>query len=275
MVDASLRFRPEVVDWWLALRALASQPGRVHRWTAADHPPDPDQALEQHGTVTLIACLRGVCRIESGRDRIDLRASDVVLVQAGAWHRHVALRAGTVAFAQGFLAGRSDYWLQGDGINLVAAVPGQPSRKLMEAAIAANDEGERRRRLAALIARVVGEASEPVTSAHPALLRMELAIWQRLHRPGGADLVLSASGLERAQAYRLFTAHFGTGPAALLRACRLDLARQLIASGIPAGEAGARCGFANRRTFARAFRARFGVTPSATPHGSEEGGAAT
>ena len=265
MANQSLRFRPEVVDWWLALRALAKHPGRVHRWSAAEHPPAPDQTLEQHGTVTLIACLRGVCRIEDGRARIDLRAGDVVLVQAGAWHRHVALRAGAVAFAQGFLAGRSDYWLQGDGMQLMAAVPAQPSRKLMEAAIVADDEDERRRRLAALIARVVIEPSEPVTSAHPALIRMELAIWQRMHLPGGAELVLSASGLARAQAYRLFTAHFGTGPAAWLRACRLDLARHLIASGIPVGEAGKRCGFANRRTFARAFQARFGAAPKATP----------
>ena len=82
MANQSLRFRPEVVDWWLALRALAEHPGRVHRWSAAEHPPAPDQTLEQHGTVTLIACLRGVCRIEDGRARIDLRAGDVVLVRS-------------------------------------------------------------------------------------------------------------------------------------------------------------------------------------------------
>eukprot|EP00752_Nemacystus_decipiens_P017059 g15276.t1 len=63
---------------------------------------------------------------------------------------------------------------------------------------------------------------------------------------------------------RVFTAHFGTGPATYVRNHRLDLARHLLEDETVAlGRIARRCGFSSVDVMARAFRKRFGIGPDA------------
>jgi AraC-like DNA-binding protein len=263
-MTSQVRFDPELVDWWQLLRRIAGELRRVHVWHPAAHPPGQEVAdLHQHGTVTLVLGLAGVVRLEDQRDSLDLRPGDALLVHPGAWHRHVPVRPGSLSFGQGFIAGRSDYLFASAGRRLMAAVPPEPSRGQMDAALAAADEPARRRSLAALLATVVAEASEPLATPDPALLRMEYALWENLHRPGGAELLVQASGTGRARAFRLCQQHWGAGPATVLRRERLRLARSLLAVGLPVAEVAWRCGFASRQVFTRAFHQEHGQAPRA------------
>ena len=259
-----LRFTPELIEWWQRLTALPERLGRVHAWRASDHPPRLDgPVMHQHHTTTLVACLRGAVRVEGGAGHLDLRERDALLIQAGTWHGHATLRPGSVWFGQGFMGGRSDYILQSAATTLASSVPSEPSSRLMEHALKAKDEGDRRKRTAELLRTVVAERSEPLAAPHPALPLMEMALWNHLHQPGGAELVLRASGLGRTRAYRLFTEHWGMPPYQALREERLRLARALLAESMTVAEVAARCGFASRVAFTRAYKRRFAQPPSA------------
>ncbi|MFW5828892.1 MAG: AraC family transcriptional regulator [Planctomycetota bacterium] len=261
-MDQGLAFHPVAVDAWLLLRALPQRLGRIPVWRARDHPPAGSD-LHQHACTTLVACLRGALRLTHPRGRCDLGPGDVLLLRPGAWHLHEALHGDALAFCQGFLGGRSDFFLDTRELHLLGSVPEQPSRGLMERAARSEQTAERRELVAQLIGNLTRECSAPLTTPHPALARMELALWQHLHRTDALQAIINASGLARAQAYRLFTAHWGTGMAAMVRRERIRLARELIADGIPVGEAAKRCGFASRRAFTRAYRQVTGRTPSA------------
>lgn len=257
-----LRFRPEAVDWWLLLRDLPARLRRVQVLTPTSHPPDARLAMHQHGTVTLVAALRGTLRLEHPRLRVDLAEGDVALVLAGAWHHHAPLRAGAVAYGQGFLGGHSDWILHSRELELMAAVPVEPSRRLMDAAAGAADESDRRRHVVELLRTVVAERSEPVQAPHDALLAMELAMWRSLHRRDAVERMLAAGGLGRSRSYELFRRHRGAAPATVLRRARLQLARELLAGGLPVAEVASRCGFASRRAFTRCCTRLLGERPS-------------
>lgn len=266
----TIRFRPETLRWWMAFMGAAEQLGRVHRWAMADQGPDVAVAgLEQHPTDTLVLCLAGAARIESGRARCDLAAGDALIVRPGVWHRHAPLRAGCLVYRQGVIAGRSDFFLEDARLRVVAAWPEQPARQLLAAAGAADAEAERLRRLRALLLHLRQEAVEPLHEQHAAGLAMEYALWENLHRPDVVRRIHLASGLARAQAYRVFRERWGGGIAAVVRRERMELARGLLASGLPVSEVAARCGLVDRRTFTRVFRQRWGRPPSAfRPRGS-------
>lgn len=257
----ALQFDPAVVTWWQALRDLPSRLGRIQVWRPRDHPPGSESGFEQHGTTTLIACLAGQVRVEGVGDRCDLASGEALLLRAGTWHRHATLRPGALAFSQGSIAGRSDFFLDTATTHLVGSVPTQPSLGLMERAARAADD-QRPRLLAELIANTTREHSTPLSSPHPALLRMEFALWRHLHQAQALAHMLAASGLQRAQAFRVCRAYWGAGPAEILRRERLRLARELLDDGLGVAETAQRCGFASRRAFTRAFKDHFAHAPS-------------
>jgi len=55
----------------------------------------------------------------------------------------------------------------------------------------------------------------------------------------------------------------GTSPYRYLVLRRLDRARAMMVNGVPAAESAAAAGFADQSHFNRAFKAAFGMTPSA------------
>ncbi len=61
--------------------------------------------------------------------------------------------------------------------------------------------------------------------------------------------------------YRKFTRVFAQTPSKFLEILRLERARQLIESGLPAGVVSNRVGFRSESAFRTAFKARYGVTP--------------
>lgn len=258
-----LTLNPQFVDWWNLLRLAMGRPGRVHVWHPADHPPVRDPTdHHQHHLVTLVLCLAGVVRMSTSQTTLDLRAGDALLIHPWLWHRHEPLRRGSLSFGQGFILGRSDYLFASPEQELIALIPAEPSRILMEAALGAADADARRAGLAKLLATVASEASVPLASPYPELIRLEIALWQSLHRTGGTDLMVRASGASRAQVFRLCREHWHAGPAAVLRRERLNMARALLAAGLPVAEVASRCGFASRQVLARNFRRAFGSPPT-------------
>jgi len=248
----TVAFRPEIVRWWLSLEATAGRLGRVHRWLAAGHGPGGGR-LHQHHSVTLVLCLAGAVRLSHPVGILDLAPGDSVLLEAGAWHHHGGLRPGTVAFGQGFMIGRSDWLLQSSDLVLSSSVAAEPSRQLLEELLALPSEAGRRIGLAAHLRGFCAEPSSPPASAHPAYPSMELALWDNLHHPDPVAAMVRASGLSRAQAYRVFAACAGIAPAAWVRRERHALARRLLGEGMTAAAVAARCGFPDRRALRRAL----------------------
>ncbi len=60
-----------------------------------------------------------------------------------------------------------------------------------------------------------------------------------------------------------FKRRYGLPPLRYALGLRLERAHRLLAAGIPPGQAGAECGWSDRRQFARCYRRRFLVAPSA------------
>jgi len=256
-MEQELRFHPDIADWWQELARLPERLGRIQVWHAADHSLLPHVAdAEEHPTTTLVACLRGVIRIE-GAEVLDLHPGEVVLIRAGAWHRHHVLRPGSVCFRQGFMAGRSDWHLAGHGLTGIASIAAEPSRTLIERAVA--DQQARHDVLREVIATVVRERPEPLQAAHPALLRMEYDIYRVMHLPGQVARIVRASGVSRAQAYRLAKEHWGVGLSEHLQRTRTILAEALLAQGVQPAEAARRAGFTSVRA-QRQARARWSGT---------------
>jgi AraC-like DNA-binding protein len=70
-------------------------------------------------------------------------------------------------------------------------------------------------------------------------------------------------GVDRSTLFRRFRAAYGCGPRAYLQRVRLERAHALLLRGADTVTAiAAVCGYDDHRAFARAFRARYGVSPS-------------
>jgi AraC-like DNA-binding protein len=151
------------------------------------------------------------------------------------------------------MGGRSDWLLHSDRLELTSSVPTEPSQSAIEAICAEIDEAGRRQRLAEHLRFVVGERSQPITADHRAYPAMELALWDNLHHPGTVAAMIRASGLSRAQAYRVFAACSGMSPARMVRRERLAFANHLLGDGIAAATVAQRCGFAGVRALRRAL----------------------
>lgn len=81
---------------------------------------------------------------------------------------------------------------------------------------------------------------------------------------GGVEAMARAACFSRRQFYRLMVQMLGETPGTHQRRLRLDRgAWLLLTSGATVLEIALETGFENHETFTRAFRTRFGVTPSA------------
>lgn len=241
--------------WWRLLDEVPAMLGRVERWLDAGPPPDDGRGGDHlHAVPTLVVCLAGVTRHVRPGGRIDLRPGDALLIAPGIWHRHESTRTGSAFFAQGFLASASDVVLGDHAASVRGHLPREPSRQLIELALAEADPTARRRRCVDLLRQVLAETVSTPDPAPPALRRMLHRMWSGLHRGVGVDDLVAASGLSRAQSYRVFAAGYGVPPKAALELARLELADSLRSRGLGPAAIAARCGFPSRATFARARR---------------------
>ncbi len=263
-----VRFDPAAMRLWRQAEALAARVDRVHVLLARSSPAWSrrgvrwdEQGAHQHAVPTLVACLAGVVRVATAHGAIDLAAHEACAVAPAAWHAHAALRPGSVAYAQGFLFGRSDVVLHGEGRSFTALTAEEPARALLRRILASEDAGERCLLLRQIATSFLDTAAE-VRQPHPAVTRMGYRMWGSLDRDLGAAEVLAASGLGARQAHRLFCAWFGMPPARAIVEQRLALAEELLAEGMPVGAAARACGYTDRRVFTRAWRRRHGASPS-------------
>lgn len=77
------------------------------------------------------------------------------------------------------------------------------------------------------------------------------------------SVLAQAAGLSRFQVVRGFSKSFGLTPHAYLVQRRIDLARRLIARGVPLAEAAAEGGFADQSHMTRIFVRKYGISPGA------------
>lgn len=111
------------------------------------------------------------------------------------------------------------------------------------------------------------EAREVVAGAMASavLAQIRRSIDLHLGNPAlGPDFLMQLHGLSRAKLYRLFEPHGGVADyirRRRLARCFLDLASPTQRE-VKVATIGYRWGFANEASFSRAFRSRFGVTPS-------------
>lgn len=100
--------------------------------------------------------------------------------------------------------------------------------------------------------------------ADPRVRRAILMLERRLENPRPLGEIAGALGVSTRQLSRLFGAATGRSPAAFREELRLARAHALVADGaLPLTEVGLRCGFADASHFSRAYRRRFGETPTA------------
>lgn len=246
--------------WWRLLDDLPAAMGPVQVWPTGGAPPDGDGQM--HPTPTAVVCLAGVIRVERPGGGLDLGPGESLVIGSGVWHGHAPARPGSVFFAQGFLATCSDVILGDHRSRWVGRLPRDPSRRLIGEVVAEADAVRRRDRFAGLIRQVLAETVANVDFANPALRRMVRRMWEGMHRGVAVDDLLAASGLSRAQAYRVFTAGYGMPPKAALEAARLELAAALLAGGLGVGATAGRSGFAGTAAFSRAWRRRHGSAPT-------------
>ncbi|SME94756.1 GlxA family transcriptional regulator [Pseudogulbenkiania subflava] len=93
------------------------------------------------------------------------------------------------------------------------------------------------------------------------------AMERHLETPLTADELAETVGVTRRQLERLFRAQFDDTPSAFYLKLRLERARELLRqTGMNVMEIGVACGFESATYFARAYRQRYGVTPSHDRH---------
>lgn len=250
---------------WSALERIAARPGRVAAWTEirAWSPDDPGHLSPNP---TAVVCLEGVVRVQRPGERLDLRPGDVLLLGPGVWHEHVPPRRGSAWFGQGFLMTWSDWvMLDADGVH-AGRLPLQPTRNLVEAALAAS-AAERPAAAAAWLGQLVRERFEPLAPRRSPVEAMAGTMYRRLCSGVTADDLVRVSGLGRAAAFKAFTAWYGMTPGRAIRHCRLTLAAAYLAQGMGVAESARRSGFAVSDSFSRAWRRAHGAAPAAGRRG--------
>jgi AraC-like DNA-binding protein len=119
----------------------------------------------------------------------------------------------------------------------------------------------------AALAMRIGEALAPAGSASE-LADPAAALRLIIDAGYDGDLTVGGAagrlGVDRTTLWRRFRASYGCGPRTYLRQVRLDRARELLRRGEgTVTSVASTCGYDDHRAFARAFKARFGVNPSA------------
>ena len=260
---------PAQRHWWRLLDELPRRSLRVHRWLGQPQPRGETAASAPggrhtfHPNPTAVVCLAGTVRLTRPGEVLNFGPGEALLIAAGVWHEHRPLRPGGISFGQGFLPAWSDVRITDHRQDWAGRLPLDPSRQLMLDALHCAEPAERAERFAELIAQVLAESVTDHAFAEPALQRMVHCLWSDLHRGLSIADLLRASGLSRAQAYRLFTAGYGVPPKEAIARSRLWLAESLLADGLPIAEIAARCGFPSAGTFTRAWRRVHGRPPRA------------
>ena len=252
---------PVIRRWWRLLDDLPGRLHTVHRWLDR-RPPAREDDGHLHVTPTTVVCLEGVLRVISPGRSIDLKPGEGLVIAAGVWHRHELLRPGSITFGQGFLPTCSDVLLGDHQRSWSGRLPFQPSSRLMMATQAEDDGPRRVARCVELVKQVLDESIDDLRFADPALKRMVDRLWSNLHRGVTVPDLVRASGLSRAQAYRVFAAGYGIPPKTAIATARLWLAEALLASGQSVADVAERCGFPSPDTFARAWKREHGTPPS-------------
>ncbi len=259
-------FDPRALHLWRLAEALAGQAGPVRVLRARDAPAWPQQsgrwdeaAPHQHAVPTLVACLAGVVRIETRRERIDLQAGASCVVAPAAWHAHTPVRRGSVAYGQGLVFGRSDILLSDHLGGIAVQIPAAPAEALLRRLLITPDPA-----LVANLVTAVVSVPAHAYAPHPAVSRMAHRLWAGLADGSTASEVLAASGLGERQAHRLFIDWFGTTPKQALLGQRLALAGALLAEGSTITAASTASGFGDRPALTRAWRRAHGRPPSAS-----------
>jgi AraC-like DNA-binding protein len=255
---------PLIIHAWTALYEIAKNIGPVTCWRpVAGRERIGAPNFEQHCIPTLVLGVKGTTRV-TGVETAVLGPGDALVIGAGTWHQHLPQERDVISYRQGFLLDRSDLHLVIGGRVLVGSISREPSWQLFQRLLGLNDQHSRQRLLREILDSMLQQAVEPLKIAHPAMLAMEFALWESLHLHLGVDRIISASGLHRAQAYRLAQSHWGMGIAKMRMRARMQLAAELLASKIPLGETCFRCGYGNIRSFSRIFRSFHGYSPSLT-----------
>jgi AraC-like DNA-binding protein len=135
--------------------------------------------------------------------------------------------------------------LDGEG-----TTPGRASSIAYEAAMALHDD-------------VFGNAASP-GELHGALKRVDDHVRARLDRPLPVSELAAVAGMSRAHFTRLFTQATGLPPAEYVLGRRLDNAARLLVEGarLPVKEIATLTGFTDPNYFAKAFRRRYGLSPT-------------
>lgn len=262
MPDAILADPQRMAMWSRLAEAADGGIAAVHHWGLSDGlPVGTPTPAHQHTVPTLVLCLSGVVRVQ-GKAVLDLKPGELLLIEPGVWHDHVAHKPGCTSFGLGFLADRCDVLFFDHQQTLWGAVPQDPYRRLVEELMAASALSERLPLADEILAQVVHDRVNYVDWLQPAVLEMAAYLWNHLHEPIHADAVVAHSSLGRTQSFALFKSFFGRSPKQELLAQRLALARHLIRRGLSVTEAASRSGFPGRADLTRAHRRAFGVPPT-------------
>jgi AraC-like DNA-binding protein len=252
---------PSVRRWWRHLDDLPHNLTQVTSWTYGPPPPLPGDG-HLHVAPTVVACLDGVVRVVSPNRSLDLVAGQALIIGAGVWHRHEPVRRGSVWFGLGFLPAFSEVMIADHEREWHGRLPSDPCRHLMDAVLAATVEGERETAFRALMNQVLAESVEDLQLTNPALERMVARLAANLHRGVGVKDLVRASGLSRAQAYRVFSDGYGVPLKDAIETSRLWLAEALLSQGMSIADVAERSGWPSPDTFARAWKRHHGTPPS-------------
>ena len=251
---------PDLRHWWRLLEEFPDRIRRVYRWPTPHRRPASTGTF--HAVPTLAACLEGVVRMQlADGPALDLNAGDVLLIAGGVWHEHAPLRTGSIWFGQGFMAAWSDVALGTAQRAWIGKLPTNPSRHLLETALAATDEATARRMVAGLVGQVLTESVTAIDWERPELVIMLDTLWRRCHQGVTVDELIDASGLQRAQAYAVFTRGFGVTPKNAIATTRLWLAGSYLAAGLGIAEVARLAGYPSADTFARCWKREYGTSP--------------
>jgi AraC-like DNA-binding protein len=252
---------PSFRRWWRHLDDLPHNLTQVTSWTYGPPPPLPGDG-HLHVAPTAVACLDGVVRVVSPNRSIDLVAGQALIIGAGVWHRHEPVRRGSVWFSQGFLPAFSEVMLADHEREWNGRLPSHPCRRLMDTVVAATNGEARLQAFRSLMNQVLVESVEDLHVTNPALQRMIARFSANLHRGVGVKDLVRASGLSRAQAYRVFSDGYGVPLKDAIETSRLWLSEALLSQGLSIAAVAERSGWPSPDTFARAWKRHHGTPPS-------------
>ncbi len=263
MIERWSRFRPSPkpsLALPFGLRSLGryrySEPGRI-------------EEIRPRGFVQLYWGLSGRTGFATDDGEVILGAGDIFVYPDDAWHRLLALEAGTAY-----------WWFTVDGPLANASVaafglrppwPKQagppPERLFQRLATLIIDPGQTAERAAAALAwELLSNAAAGGLSANNEDLVVERLRRVLIERAGDPELSVSRLagelGEDRSVLSRRFTRLVGVAPKPFLQSIRLSRAMSLLhTTEAPISAIAHDCGFADPGYFARAFRERTGLTP--------------